>query len=153
VDPNNGFLLARAGDLLVLADRPREALALYDRSLAALPSGMQFRDLWQLRWGMESSGLLRAAALVATGERSRAESALASHARMLDRLEGEGLSHWGLQYQRACIAALRGDQAGALVELERARQAGWFRTWWAAHDPALASLRESPAFRQLLAGS
>jgi DNA-binding winged helix-turn-helix (wHTH) protein/TolB-like protein/Tfp pilus assembly protein PilF len=153
VDPRNGFQLARAGDLLVLADRPREALALYDRSLAALPSGMQFRDLWQLRWGMESSGLLRAAALVATGERSRAESALASHARMLDRLEGEGLSHWGLQYQRAGIAALRGDQAGALVELERARQAGWFRTWWAAHDPALASLRESPAFRQLLAGS
>ncbi len=95
VDPRNGFLLARAGDLLVLADRPREALALYDRSLAVLPSGMPFKDLWQLRWGAESSGLLRAAALLATGERTRAESVLARYARMLDRLESEGLEPLG----------------------------------------------------------
>jgi DNA-binding winged helix-turn-helix (wHTH) protein/TolB-like protein/Tfp pilus assembly protein PilF len=152
LDPRNGFVLARAGDLLVLAGRPREALTLYDRSLAALPSGLPFRDLWQLRWGAEASGLLRAAALLATGERARAEAALTRHARMLDRLESEGLDHWGLHYQRACIAALRGDQASAFAELERARQVGWFRTWWAAHDPALAPLRASAAFQPWLAG-
>jgi tetratricopeptide (TPR) repeat protein len=153
VDPRSGFLIARAGDLLVLAGRPREALALYDRSLAALPSGMPFRDLWQLRWGAEMSGLLRVAALIASGERTRAESALASHARLLDRLESDGLSHWGLHYQRACIAALRGDHARAFAELERARQAGWFRVWWAAHDPALAALHGLPEFRAWLAGA
>lgn len=153
LDTRNGFGLARAGDLLMLADRPREALALYARSLAVLPSGMPFRDLWQLRWGLESSGLLRAAALLATGERAQAEAALTRHARLLDRLEREGLRHWGLHYQRACVAALRGHPDQALAELERARQAGWFRTWWAARDPALAALHELPAFEQWLAGT
>jgi hypothetical protein len=58
--------------------------------------------------------------------------------------------YWGIDYQRAEAAALRGEPQQAMAHLEQAAAAGWRRTWWARTDPALAILRARPEFELFL---
>ncbi len=55
----------------------------------------------------------------------------------------------GAHYLLARVAALRGQAPEALQGLERAQRAGWRRSAWWAHDPALAAVRALPGYAAL----
>jgi tetratricopeptide (TPR) repeat protein len=57
----------------------------------------------------------------------------------------------GVRYNVACVLALEGATDRALHALEEALRAGFGRVEWILRDPDLASLRDHPRFRELLA--
>jgi len=57
----------------------------------------------------------------------------------------------GLLYDLACLRALAGNPAAAMRSLEKAVEAGWLNAAHAEADPDLASVRNRPDFRALLA--
>lgn len=82
-----------------------------------------------------------AAIAVAAGRHEKAEALLADVWAELDRLERNRVTWHSLAYLQARIAALRGDSAAAIAQLERAVMRGFRRGWWLAIDPAFSGLR------------
>jgi len=66
---------------------------------------------------------------------------------MCDNLSGD-VTRWA-HYNLACMAAIQGDQALALTELEAAHEAGFFDVAWMQEDGDLAGLRSLPGFIDL----
>ena len=85
------------------------------------------------------------------GEPEQARPFLEQAEAYVDRFERQGNVWHAIGYHKARIAALRGDQATALAQLEKAVDLGWRRGWWLKVDPALAGLRASPRFQTVLA--
>ena len=66
---------------------------------------------------------------------------LRSLSTLLDDLERNGYTSWGINAVRAEASALRGDEERAMQELRRAVERGWRSTWSAQRDPYFAMLR------------
>lgn len=106
-------------------------------------------DVWHVRWA--HSDTLSLALVAAAGNRpAEAARHLSEIDAFLDHLERNGNLWHGLHYLRAAVRAQQGRKKEAIAELGRAVALGWRRAWWTAHDPALASLRASPAYVSLL---
>ncbi|HUO82158.1 MAG TPA: tetratricopeptide repeat protein, partial [Gammaproteobacteria bacterium] len=88
--------------------------------------------------------------LLETGERERAERLLSGALRQVEALPAGGVHGPGIDGARAL--ALLGRTAAAIEALQTAYAAGWRSDWWLAEiDPALASLRDEPGFKALMA--
>lgn len=92
-----------------------------------------------------------AAVWVALGEPARAEPLLAQAEAFLRRYREQGNVWHAGAYLQARIEALRGHGGAAVTALEAAVAQGWRRSWWIAHDPALATVRELPRVQALQA--
>lgn len=149
IDPRNRFLMMDAANFSSLAGHHEQALELFRRTLAKDPEA-RLNDLWMIRWGLESAATSLAASHAALGQPQERDRVLQQFSRFLDEAETRGIRYWGLHYQRAASAALRGDTVMALAHLEKAAATGWRRTWWARTDPALATLHARPEFNLLL---
>lgn len=92
-----------------------------------------------------------AAVFLVLGEPARAEPLLAQAEAFLARYRRQG-NVWPTEpYLRARIEALRQRPQAAVAALEQAVGQGWRRSWWIAHDPALASVRAQPRVAALQA--
>ena len=149
VEPRNRYLTMDAANLMALAGESGKAIGLYDRVLAENADSV-LNDLWMIRWGLETAPSCLAWSYSATQRLDERKRLIARVGRFLNEAEQRGVRYWGIPYQRAAIAALQGDTANAMAQLEYAAAAGWRRTWWARTDPALASLRSLPEFELLL---
>ena len=69
----------------------------------------------------------------------------------LAELAGKRPNSAMLQYDLACCLARLGKAEEAMRAFEKAVASGWFDVWHAQQDEDLASLRERPEFKQLLA--
>jgi DNA-binding winged helix-turn-helix (wHTH) protein/TolB-like protein/tetratricopeptide (TPR) repeat protein len=145
IDATNLFYLRDAAGFMLLAGDPAKAATLYERA-TAINRAATLDDVRELSGGTSYAALQLAVAYRATGREADAARVLDEQTAFIDQAEAWGLRCWGTHYQRAAIAALRGQQAAALEHLERAAQAGWRQAWWARIDPALASLRIAPGF-------
>ena len=106
--------------------------------------------LYKTRWGV--CELCSLAFLESRqGDAMRAERLALSAENYLDGVESAGHVWNGLHYLRATLLAEQGDVDAALAALERAVGLGWRRAWLLRADPALAGLRASPRFVNLLA--
>ena len=149
IDPRNRYLVVDAANLMALAGEPGKAIELFDR-VRDESSDTFLDDLWMLRWGLETAPSCLAWSYVATGRQDEFVQLVGRVDRFLLQAQQRGVRYWGIAYQRAALAALRGDATSALAHLEEAAAAGWRRSWWARTDPAFASLRSSPQFALLL---
>lgn len=149
IDATNLFYLRDSAGFMLLAGDPAKAATLYDRAIA-ISRAATLNDVRGLCAGAFHAGSQLAAAYQAIGRTADAEGVLAEQTAFIDQAEASGLRCWGAHYQRAAIAALRGEQGAALEHLERAAQAGWRQAWWARIDPALAALRTAPGFEATL---
>ena len=104
---------------------------------------------WSARSG-ESFLLAAAAAKARTGDAAGAERHLAELTKLLDRLTAAGIRRYGLEELRAKVAALRGDQDGAMRALQVAADLGWPGERRAQTEPYLAALRERGDFQRLI---
>jgi TolB-like protein/DNA-binding winged helix-turn-helix (wHTH) protein/Tfp pilus assembly protein PilF len=146
-----------AGDLLdaamleLVAGKPRVAQALAQRvtSEPGFNLTRQIENPWLARWG-NSDGVALALVARSAGDRVNAEKYLQLTSEFLDRLQRHDFRAHGVEYVRARVFALRGQSGEALEALRKARDAGWRSAWWMRADPALASLREQPAFVELV---
>jgi tetratricopeptide (TPR) repeat protein len=134
-----------------LAGRAAVARRQYDAALLLAEStGFPLHSAWELRLG-NAQAVDVASFEAATGMGERVRKRLDELAKVLDRFEANGVVWHGLHYQRARIQALRGERAQALASLNKAYALGWRRSWWMRSDPALSSLRNDAAFRELIA--
>ena len=105
-------------------------------------------------------GLLRQVELEPDNPRAKYFAAL-MHQRLGDTAAGEPLIEAALRlrpdtdfavlYNAACFHAIGGDSRRALDLLERAIDVGVGHPGWIEHDTDLATLREQPRFKELLA--
>jgi TolB-like protein/Tfp pilus assembly protein PilF len=70
--------------------------------------------------------------------------------RITGELRLQGITHSGIHYLEACIAALGGDVDSAVTALTHATDQGWLDVWQAEHDTRLANLRSDQRFEQWL---
>lgn len=108
------------------------------------------RNPYRVRWARSSQLVLVLIAL-RSGNSADAEQRLTALAQFLDDLEREGHVWHGLEYLRASIHAIRGNNSAALTALERAYRLGWRRAWWMRADPSFARLQRDPVFQALIA--
>lgn len=108
------------------------------------------RNPYRIRWA-RSSQLVLALVALKSGNSADAEQRLTTLAQFLDDLEREGHVWHGLEYLRASIHSIRGNNSAALTALERAYKLGWRRAWWMRADPSFARLQRDPAFQALIA--
>jgi hypothetical protein len=105
--------------------------------------------LWFVFQGHDS--LIDIATLHATvGRPERAMPWLAQATAQLDRYQRQGIVGHAFDFHRARLLALQGQEALALVSLEKAVSGGSRRGWWLRRDPALSRLQGSPRFAALL---
>jgi hypothetical protein len=139
-----GFLAAAAGDA-GLAEKYRAQAA---RSIPS-PRETLRPGLYGVRWGtcelcyLALLERLRGAADVAQSHESFVLGCLAD-------MEKAGHRWHGLEYVRATVLAQQGNDAGALLALQRAVQLGWRSVWLTEADPAFARLRNRPEFQRLV---
>ena len=148
---DNANDLLDAALLEIVAGRLPNARALAQRA-AGNPDfnvARRIENPWLTRWG-RSDGLTLAQVALAGGDRLGAEKYLGATRNYLDRLDTQGQRWHGIEYLRAGVLALEGQPEKALQSLARAVDLGWRSDWWLRADPALASLRERPAFRALV---
>jgi erythromycin esterase len=155
--------------------RTDEALAWAEQLLALEPDDAQSRAaLAQLL--LETGNHARAAALIDAGTHTRGETAGATYsfrtlrawahtehgeheqarALLVEQLEvladreRAGETDYQLFRERAAIHALQGNEQQALVEAQRAVEAGWRLSGsWGIQDGLLLRLREEPGFEKL----
>jgi len=109
----------------------------------------RLNSAWFARWGL-SDQLILAAAELEAGESTAATQHLQQIAALLDRLTAAGEERFGIYALRAQVLALSGNSAGAMQALNRAFDLGWRSSWWAQHEPYLASLWTRGDFRALM---
>ena len=102
------------------------------------------------RWG-HVDDMTVALVEMRTGKTEQATRRLGAVAATLDSLVANGGRRYGINELRATVLALRGDGEGAVRALSRAAELGWRRSWWAAREPDLESVRARGDFRELLA--
>jgi TolB-like protein/DNA-binding winged helix-turn-helix (wHTH) protein/tetratricopeptide (TPR) repeat protein len=146
-------LFEAAYSRMLLGDAPA-AKALIARALAAPDRDPGFAEIpWYARnAGAGSSYRVDlAVAELQLGDRGSAEKDLDMVLAMVNRMIAAGVERNATYELRAKIYALKGQDAEAMRDLDRAVKLGWRRTWWAAHEPYLASLRNRSDFQALLA--
>jgi TolB-like protein/Flp pilus assembly protein TadD len=131
--------LANAALAQLVAGHPDAAMRYYKRTDFDLQQWVSDSLVWTWRF---PHGLHCADALLRSGARERGLALLHRSERLFDRLDAEGLVNPDLDYQRAVVSALRGEDDAAEAALERAIQRGWPTRWWGRRDPGLAGLRE-----------
>ena len=126
------------------ASRPGDAVARYESLYPDLQDPVAIDDTNYL------AAVDLAYVLQVIGEDKRASKLLSG---ALEHLEGQPrLGNFGYGIADARIHALKGQPALALETLRAAVDEGW-RIYWRAHllhDPALAGLRDDPAFQALV---
>jgi TolB-like protein/DNA-binding winged helix-turn-helix (wHTH) protein/Flp pilus assembly protein TadD len=141
------FELANAA---LFAGDHKLARELVDRGLET--EGLMKEDVaspWTARDG-RSYLLIAAAAKRATGDEAGAKQHLDELDKLLDRLVESGVERFGLYQLRAETAAMRGDEAAAIRELQRAAKLGWREVWSAKQSPYFAKLRGNAEFDALI---
>lgn len=131
--------LANAAVAQLMAGRAETALDYYQRAGGDLLPWVSDAVVWGWRF---AHGLHLADVMLRLGQRERGADLLGKAHRLLDGLESEGLVNPELDYHRAAVHALQGDDGRAGIALERALERGWSARWWAHRDPSLAGLRE-----------
>jgi TolB-like protein/DNA-binding winged helix-turn-helix (wHTH) protein/tetratricopeptide (TPR) repeat protein len=138
-----GFLAAAAGDK-PLAERFRVATL----AVAANPQEALQQGLYALRWGVCELCYLALLERLHGGD-----DAAAVHEKYmlawLSDIERAGSTWHGLEYVRATLLAMRGNDVAALAALQRAVRTGWRSHWLTENDPAFTALRGRPEFRVL----
>jgi tetratricopeptide (TPR) repeat protein len=86
-----------------------------------------------------------------TGHSQDARRRLSTLVELLDAMERNGYTSWGIHSVRAEALALLGDHERAISELDRAADLGWRSTWSALHDPYFEALRSRKEFRDVIA--
>lgn len=104
---------------------------------------------WYARWGV-SDQLVLAMAEQRSGNSVAGAQHLQEVSDLLDRLISADEERYGIYLLKAEVLALQGDADGAMKVLNRAANLGWRGSWWAQHEPYLASLRERSDFRALI---
>lgn len=133
------------------ADDPALAARLSARALSAPDyATVELSERVSTKAGT-SPALPLAALDLRSGRAEAANKRLRSLAALLDRLERNGYSSWGIHSVRADMFALLGDQERAMQELRRAADRGWRSTWSALRDPYFAALRPRTDFQELIA--
>jgi tetratricopeptide (TPR) repeat protein len=130
------FFAAQASEAL---GRHDEARAAYAAALAVLERHMDLNP------DDARAATMRAVSLCRLGRR---EEGLrwGDQASQLDPQDA------GVRYNVACLHALEGQAERALDELAEVLRAGFTNRAWIGRDPDLASLRDLPRFKALLAG-
>lgn len=148
--------VASASDLLTAAqvsatagDYPRaQQLAARGVSAPDFPE-VELARRTAAKWGT-SHELLLALLEIHDGDRQAAVARVTGLLGLLDELERDGYTNWGIHSLRADALGLLGDPDGAMRALQLAVQSGWRSAWAAQRDPYLASLFERPDFRALM---
>jgi TolB-like protein/DNA-binding winged helix-turn-helix (wHTH) protein/tetratricopeptide (TPR) repeat protein len=91
-----------------------------------------------------------AVADLALGDRLAAQRELESVLAMLNRMMAAGVERYGAYELRAKIYALQGKGDDAMRDLSKAAKLGWRNSWWATHEPYLASLSPRSDFQALI---
>jgi tetratricopeptide (TPR) repeat protein len=91
-----------------------------------------------------------AVADLALGDRSSAAQDLSAVLEMLDKMLAAGVERNATYELRAKVYALKGEGDNAMRELDKAVKLGWRRSWWAMHEPYLASLWPRSDFQALM---
>jgi len=136
--------LANAAVAQLLTDRSDTALHYYRRAGGDLMSWVSDAAVWGWRF---AHGLHLADALLRLGQEEQGLALLAKADRLFDGLEHEGLVNPELDYHRAAVHSLRGDEGPAAAAFRHALERGWGTHWWARRDPSLARLRECGVVR------
>jgi TolB-like protein/DNA-binding winged helix-turn-helix (wHTH) protein/Tfp pilus assembly protein PilF len=91
-----------------------------------------------------------AVAHLALGDRLSAHRELDSVLAMLNRMIAAGVERYGTYELRAKVYALEGKGDDAMRDLSKAAKLGWRNSWWATHEPYLASLWPRSDFQALI---
>ena len=91
-----------------------------------------------------------AVADLALGDRLAAHRELETVLTMLDRMIAAGVERYGVYELRAKVCALEDKGDEAMRSLDKAAKLGWRNSWWAIHEPYLASLRPRSDFQALI---
>jgi TolB-like protein/DNA-binding winged helix-turn-helix (wHTH) protein/Tfp pilus assembly protein PilF len=91
-----------------------------------------------------------AVADLALGDRLAAHRELESVLAMLNRMMAAGVERYGAYELRAKVYALEGKGDDAMRDLSKAAKLGWRNSWWATHEPYLASLSSRSDFQALI---
>jgi hypothetical protein len=91
-----------------------------------------------------------AVADLALGDRPAAHRELEAVLTMLDRMIAAGVERYGVYELRAKVCALQDKGDEAMRSLDKAAKLGWRNSWWAIHEPYLASLRPRSDFQALI---
>jgi len=91
-----------------------------------------------------------AVADLALGDRLAAHRELETVLTMLDRMIAAGVERYGVYELRAKVCALQDKGDEAMRSLDKAAKLGWRNSWWAIHEPYLASLRPRSDFQALI---
>jgi TolB-like protein/DNA-binding winged helix-turn-helix (wHTH) protein/tetratricopeptide (TPR) repeat protein len=91
-----------------------------------------------------------AVADLALGDRLAAHRELESVLAMLNRMMAAGVERYGAYELRAKVYALEGKGDDAMRDLSKAAKLGWRNSWWATHEPYLASLSPRSDFQALI---
>jgi hypothetical protein len=91
-----------------------------------------------------------AVADLALGDRLAADRELESVLAMLNRMMAGGVERYGAYELRAKVYALEGKGDDAMRDLSKAAKLGWRNSWWATHEPYLASLSSRGDFQALI---
>jgi TolB-like protein/DNA-binding winged helix-turn-helix (wHTH) protein/tetratricopeptide (TPR) repeat protein len=86
----------------------------------------------------------------ALGDRVAAHRELESVLAMLNRMIAAGVERFGTYELRAKVYALDGKGDDAMRDLSKAAKLGWRNSWWATHEPYLASLWPRSDFQALI---
>ena len=138
----------RALALLMLGDA-EAALALYDRDCPDHATVLRDIVNYDMLWRIPHANY-RALARRKAGHANVAAD-IEAYLPAARSLWDQGVVNPDLHYWAAASHALLGRHDEAISELDRAAEAGWLSTWWAARDPSFDSLREDARFIELLA--
>jgi len=129
---------------LALSGEREAALAEFSRVYA---SGWEHEDpVMREGFFVHSAHLLNYAALLPAGERR--DAVVDAAARHLATMRSNGFAFPWVHYQAAQIAAIRGDGKTAMLELDRAIDAGYTDILSLSHDLPWRALDGDPAFAQ-----
>jgi TolB-like protein/DNA-binding winged helix-turn-helix (wHTH) protein/predicted Zn-dependent protease len=131
-----------------------EAKALIARAVVAPDRPTGFADSPFYAKGSRLMGtsyrLDLAVADLALGDPLAAHRELESVLAMLDRMMAAGVERYGVYELRAKVYALEGKGDDAMRDLSKAAKLGWRNSWWATHEPYLASLSPRSDFQALI---
>jgi TolB-like protein/DNA-binding winged helix-turn-helix (wHTH) protein/tetratricopeptide (TPR) repeat protein len=140
---NAGFLAAAAGDAGLAEKYRARAVALAQSPHESLRPG-----LYDARWGIcELCYLAMLERLHGAADVAQSHESLVLT--WLSNIEKAGHLWHGLEYVRATVLAQQGNDAGALLALQRAVKLGWRSYWLTDVDPAFVRLRKRPEFQRL----
>jgi TolB-like protein/DNA-binding winged helix-turn-helix (wHTH) protein len=136
-----------SGDALVAKELIARAVAAPDRPTGFAESPFYARGT---RIMGTSYRLDLAVADLALGDSLSAHRELETVLAMLNGMIAAGVERSGTFELRAKVYALEGNGDDAMRDLRHAVKLGWRRSWWATHEPYLASLSPRSDFQALI---